>query len=90
MEILILIIGLTIFFENDSENIDIVVGKGVEKIDRKISVQNKPSLRFEIINKNSVWVFAPINNEKQKITETPREPSKFITLPDGSKIEKGI
>ncbi len=89
MEILILIIGLSVFFENGSENLDTVV-KDVKKIDSKIQAQNKPPLKFEIINKNGTWVFAPIANNKQKTLIKTQESSKFITLPDGSKIEKGL
>ncbi len=89
MEILILIIGLSVFFENGSENLDTVV-KDVKKIDSKIQAQNKPPLKFEIINKNGTWVFAPIANNKQKTLIKTQGSSKFITLPDGSKIERGI
>ncbi|NYT27890.1 MAG: hypothetical protein H0A76_08330 [Candidatus Thiodubiliella endoseptemdiera] len=89
MEILILIIGLSVFFENGSENLDTVV-KDVKKIDSKIQAQNKPPLKFEIINKNGTWVFAPIANNKQKTLIKTQGSSKFITLPDGSKIEKGL
>ncbi len=89
MEILILIIGLSVFFENGSENLDTVV-KDVKKIDSKIQAQNKTPLKFEIINKNGTWVFAPIANNKQKTLIKTQGSSKFITLPDGSKIEKGL
>ncbi len=89
MEILILIIGLSVFFENGSENLDTVV-KDVKKIDSKIQAQNKTPLEFEIINKNGTWVFAPIANNKQKTLIKTQGSSKFITLPDGSKIERGI
>ncbi len=89
MEILILIIGLSVFFENGSENLDTVV-KDVKKIDSKIQAQNKPPLKFEIINKNGTWVFAPIANNKQKTLIKTQGSSKFITLPDGSKIERGL
>ncbi len=89
MEILILIIGLSVFFENGSENLDTVV-KDVKKIDSKIQAQNKTPLKFEIINKNGTWVFAPIANNKQKTLIKTQGSSKFITLPDGSKIERGI
>lgn len=89
MEILILIIGLSVFFENGSENLGTVV-KDVKKIDSKIQAQNKTPLKFEIINKNGTWVFAPIANNKQKTLIKTQGSSKFITLPDGSKIERGI
>ncbi len=96
MEILILMIGLFVFFESDSKDID------TTKV-RKIETDYKPEfltlkdevinqeLRFEIINKRGIWVFAPVQkNEKQKTAKVQSEASRFITLPDGSKIEKGI
>jgi len=97
MEILILIIGLSVFFEHNKFERDViatnVVGENIEKIDNETQAQekiNQPLLKFEIVNKNGVWVFAPINNKKQKTIKISQELSKFITLPDGSKIEKGI
>lgn len=94
MEILILIIGLSVFFEHNEFERDAItkkaVGKDIEKIDNETQAQNKPPLKFEIINKNGTWVFAPIANNKQKTLIKTQGSSKFITLPDGSKIERGI
>jgi len=96
MEILILMIGLFVFFESDSK--DINTTKKIETDHKQkpefVTLKDKvinQELRFEIINKRGIWMFAPVQkNEKQKTAKAQSETSRFITLPDGSKIEKGI
>ncbi len=96
MEILTLIIGLFMFSESDSKDIDTIKVRKIETdyksefINLKDEAINQ-ELRFEIINKKGIWVFAPVQkNKKQKTEKVQSEASRFITLPDGSKIEKGI
>ncbi|CAC9588388.1 hypothetical protein [uncultured Gammaproteobacteria bacterium] len=48
---------------------------------------------FEIINKNGIWIFAPVQTktQKNKVVNNQQDLSgRFITLPDGSKIERGF
>ena len=88
MEILILIIGLSLF-SNDLENKETDVNLQTQKNLKKST--NCQKIRFEIVNKNGVWIIMPIGvNKKQKMIKIQGSPSKFIILPDGSKIEKGI
>jgi hypothetical protein len=92
MEILILTMGLIAFFEQDLK--DIFTTKNVKKINIKtqfvfseVGINQKN--QFEIINKNGTWMLAPIQKNKSK-SAMQAKGSRFITLPDGSKIEKGI
>lgn len=96
MEIIILIIGLFAFFGSDSKEIG--TAESVEKIDGKhqknlnIRVVDQ-ELKFEIINKNGIWIFVPVQTktQKNKVINNQQDLSdRFITLPDGSKIEKGF
>ena len=92
MEILILIIGLFVFFESDSKDIGTAKNIKTGDINQVVLAKNEinQNLRFEIINKNGVWVFVN-KNKIQRIEKIQTNPAvEFITLPDGSKIEKGI
>lgn len=96
MEALILIIGLFVFFESDSK--DIVTTKSAEKISdgsrENIAVKMaNQDLKFEVVNKNGIWIFAPVQQKKEaNIMNLKKQNSfgQFITLPDGSKIERGF
>ena len=96
MEIIILIIGLFAFFGSDSKEIG--TAESVEKIDGKHQKNLnaravEQELKFEIINKNGAWIFAPVQQKKETNTADIKKQNsfeQFITLPDGSKIERGL
>ena len=93
MEILILIIGLFAFSDYNEfapSALNTVVNNNIEKSDNKMQAINKPQAQFEITNKKGVWMFTPAVNKNQKKVIKETESSKFITLPDGSKIEQGL
>ena len=92
MEVLILIIGLMAFFESDLKDVDVAkniktVGYNQTILVKEVINQND---KFEITNKKGVWMFTPAVNKNQKKVIKETESSKFITLPDGSKIEQGL
>ena len=92
MEVLILIIGLMAFFESDLKDVDVAkniktVGYNQTILVKEVINQND---KFEIINKNGIWIFAN-KNAIQQLKKIQRKPLvEFITLPDGSKIEQGL
>lgn len=87
MEILILIIGLFMFFETDSKDINTTKKMDIEQVISQETI-------FEIVNVNGTWVFAPIKPMVNKKEATKKQLKVkelgFITLPNGSKIEKGL
>ncbi|MBW5291186.1 MAG: hypothetical protein Rsou_0324 [Candidatus Ruthia sp. Asou_11_S2] len=96
MEILILIIGFFVFFESNSKDINVANNKEKTNREYQIKLSEKTTnqeLKFEIFNKNGIWVFAPMQGKNKINTmEIKKQNSfeQFITLPDGSKIEIGI
>ncbi len=91
MEILILIFGLVVFSESFTDkpatnNVSALALKQ-QYLPRLDTVKD-----FEMINKGGVWVFAPIqkNTKATVLNENNTGQTEFITLPDGSKIEKGF